>query len=298
MQFHHDGLTLWYGTEDAPAPQGKDISRDEAYLTVGVRPSNPSNRVVVQYRIDNGVVQSFSAHAVQPKCAQETTDTPQYFKGKFLNLWKGERVEYRVTLYCAGRQVPDIQSAQNFTGSFRLEDLSASTFRCGLQSFEQVASPSPEADRFLVNLQYLARVTVQLQKPPEVIGKTPEGLKINWYLKGGSLAGSKLNAVIRAEGGDWMTLRQDGIGILGIHATLETPDGALISTQYSGIFELGKDGYQNFLNQTWPDFPSIKATPRFLTEHPRYQWLNRLQCIGLGEVRMSELLVVYDLYAF
>ena len=35
-------------------------------------------------------------------------------------------------------------------------------------------------------------------------------------------------------GGDWLTLRSDGVGILDVRATLEADDGALIYTSYSG----------------------------------------------------------------
>jgi hypothetical protein len=146
-------------------------------------------------------------------------------------------------------------------------------------------------------LDFLANVNVPLNKTPEIIGVTPEGLKADFFLIGGSVSGPKLNAKVLPEGGDWMTLRPDGIGVLGVRATLETPEGGLIYASYSGVFELGEDGYQNFLNKKWPPQPLLRTAPKFLTAHPNYLWLNRLQCIGIGHVNMAELVVNYDLYA-
>ena len=37
--------------------------------------------------------------------------------------------------------------------------------------------------------------------------------------------------------------------------------------------------------------------PRYLTAYPDYQWLNRLQCLGIGEFDVQNLKVSYDLYA-
>lgn len=136
-----------------------------------------------------------------------------------------------------------------------------------------------------------------LNTRPEVIGVTPAGLKVDWFITGGTVAGPKLNARVRAEGGDWMTIRTDGIGVLGIRATLETSDGALIYTTYSGVFDLGEDGYQNFLEKRWPSTPPVRSAPMFLTAHPKYAWRNRLQCLGVGVVYMDRLLVYAPLEA-
>ncbi len=40
-----------------------------------------------------------------------------------------------------------------------------------------------------------------------------------------------------------------------------------------------------------------RVVPRFLTAHPDYLWLNRLQCIGVGQVNLESLEVAYDVYA-
>jgi hypothetical protein len=287
MKFNREGLSLWYGTEDAPAPEDVEVVCHGISVTIGVSPLSQSNTVTIRYRINRGIVQTIPAilvrtdHAIFPA-----------FRG-------GEQVEYLPILSCGGRQVPDVSVMNSFPSSFRLEVRSHAQNQDMQCSEESLHSPSVslQQKRFSLNLDYLCTVTARLKSEPEIIGETPEGLKVNWYMSGGVAVGPKLNAIIRPEGGDWMTIRPDGIGILGIHATLETQDGALIYTTYSGVFELGEEGYQNFRHKKWPQAPLMRSTPRFLTEHPNYKWLNRLQCVGIGEVRMSEFLVIYDLYS-
>jgi hypothetical protein len=36
------------------------------------------------------------------------------------------------------------------------------------------------------------------------------------------------------------------------------------------------------------------VVPRFQTANPDYQWLNRLQCVGIGEVNLESLGISYD----
>ncbi len=66
---------------------------------------------------------------------------------------------------------------------------------------------------------------------------------------------------------------------------------------YSGVIELGEDGYQKFLANDIPKRVRVWTTPRFLAADPTYKWLNRLQCVSIGEVSIEELTYVYDVYA-
>jgi hypothetical protein len=59
MNLTHEGLTLWYGTPDAPGPfEGEVMRRVGVSLVLGVHPSNPTNSISVRYRVDKGIVQS------------------------------------------------------------------------------------------------------------------------------------------------------------------------------------------------------------------------------------------------
>jgi hypothetical protein len=80
-----------------------------------------------------------------------------------------------------------------------------------------------------------------------VIGPVPEGIRVNVYATGGEVQGPELHGKLRPVGGDWLLERQDGIGMLDVRATIESHDGALIYITYTGVIDLGEDGYQQFL---------------------------------------------------
>ena len=132
---------------------------------------------------------------------------------------------------------------------------------------------------------------------PEVIGPLAEGLRINVYVTGGEVTGPKVRGRLRTVGGDWLSLRPDGIGLLDVRITIESHDGALIYMTYGGVADLGEDGYQRFLAGNPPARVPLRIAPRCYTGHPEYLWLNRLQCVGVGEVDIQQLRVSYDIYA-
>jgi len=149
---------------------------------------------------------------------------------------------------------------------------------------------------FVYSLEHIFSYTVTLN-PPERIGPVPEGIKVNLYVTGGKVEGPKVNGKLLPVGGDWLTIRSDGVGIIDVRSTIETHDAALIYTAYSGVMDLGKDGYQKVLQQDVPAVIDLHITPRYFTAHPEYQWLNRIQCVGIGQAEMGNLKVSYDIYS-
>jgi hypothetical protein len=133
--------------------------------------------------------------------------------------------------------------------------------------------------------------------PPEVVGPVPEGIRVNFYVTAGEVAGPKMRGRLRTVGGDWLLLRADGIGLLDVRATMELDDGALIYTTYGGVVDLGTDGYDLFLKGILPPRPELRIVPRYHTSHPEYLWLNRLQCVGVGVFDVAQSKVSYDVYA-
>lgn len=130
------------------------------------------------------------------------------------------------------------------------------------------------------------------------MGPIPEGLRVNVYVIGGEVSGPKLGGKLRPVGGDWLTIRSDGIGILDVRITIETPDGAFIYAVYSGVADLYQGSYQRFFQGQLPaSGMPIHTAPRFYSAHPDYRWLNRLQCVGIGQAFLERAEVVYDVYA-
>lgn len=132
----------------------------------------------------------------------------------------------------------------------------------------------------------------------DVIGPVAEGIRVNFRVTSGEISGPKLQGKLRPTGGDWLTLRTDGVGILDVRVTFETDDGALIGASYTGVADLGEDGHPRFLaGESPPSGLPLRVVPRFQTSHPAYTWLNRLQCLGIGEAFLERGEVRYDVYA-
>jgi hypothetical protein len=146
-------------------------------------------------------------------------------------------------------------------------------------------------------LEYIFSYSAQVRLPPEVIGPTPDGIRANFYIVGGEVDGPKVKGKFAPVGADWMLVRRDGVAILDVRATMETNDGALIYLPYSGVLDLGPGGYDGFLSGNLPQRAALRGVPRFLTSHPNYLWLNRLQCLNVGDVDLATGFVRYDVYA-
>jgi hypothetical protein len=146
-------------------------------------------------------------------------------------------------------------------------------------------------------LEHILSYTGALAGRPEIIGPVPEGVRVNFYTTGGEMTAGKVRGKVRPVGGDWMTVRRDGVATLDIRQTFETHDGALILVTCPGVIDLGEDGYDEFLRGELPSAAQIRTSPRFLTSHPEYLWLNRLQCFGVGEYVAAANAASYDVYA-
>src|SRR5262249_10829167 len=155
---------------------------------------------------------------------------------------------------------------------------------------------APAGDSSKVKLEYICSYWATLA-PPEIIGPVPEGIRVNFYVTAGEVSGPGIKGRLRPVGGDWLTLRTDGVGVLDVRATLELENGALIYTTYGGTLDLGPDGYNQFAKGVLPPHVELRIVPHYFTSHPDYLWLNRLQCVGVGGFDRDTLKVDYDIYA-
>ncbi len=150
---------------------------------------------------------------------------------------------------------------------------------------------------FDYSMEHIFSYKATLRSPPENIGPTPEGLRMNVYVTGGTVEGPRVRGKILPVGADWLIVREDGVIILNVRATFETHDGALLYLAYTGVGEAGEDGYQRFLEGNQPKTFPIRAVPRIITSHPDYLWLNRLQCVNIGIGDLENWFAAYDVYA-
>src|SRR5436190_23471799 len=99
-------MSLWYGTEDAPAPDPTvftdERGRSNVTLTVGVRPLNATNSVSVYYRVNGGSVAKVAAVLVRTDVRKGS----QYFAARLPAFAAGDSVEYAAAGTCRGKQIP------------------------------------------------------------------------------------------------------------------------------------------------------------------------------------------------
>jgi len=141
---------------------------------------------------------------------------------------------------------------------------------------------------------FLGSLTATLRK--EVVGVTPDGLRINWHVTKGSFVGPDFEAVVLPGAADWMRIRRDGVAIVSVQACFETKTGVRVYGSYSGIFDLGPDGFARAQRDEFDELPPVIVTPTYATAAPEMEWMNRAQCVGVGRVDMNAVRVEFDVY--
>jgi hypothetical protein len=244
--------------------------------------------VAVRYRVDGRGVETVSA----PLVATDFTRRTQYFRARFPTFWSGETVEYLPVVSSEGRRAPDPETAHTFPSSFMLSATSPVS-PVDRAPISRPTSPAAYAPR----LEHVVHVRVPLAREPELIGETPAGFVINWAPASGTLDGPAFRATVIVGGKHQTIVRPDGVGLLSVSVTARTHDGALIALDYSGTVDYGQDWAARLADGRWPAVLPVRTFIRLLTSHPTYRWLNRLDCLGVGEVRPPERLYTYDMYA-
>src|SRR5262249_5012010 len=116
VRFEHEGMSLWYGTSDAPAPGETVPAGAEVTITVAVLPADASNRIELLYRTNQGPKEAVAARWLRNDVAGKT----QYFRAQFPAIRAGDSVEYIAICRCAGRQTPSPEETKQFASSFRV----------------------------------------------------------------------------------------------------------------------------------------------------------------------------------
>jgi hypothetical protein len=99
----------------------------------------------------------------------------------------------------------------------------------------------------------------------------PMGTRIVAEVTDVTLVGDRVNAtLVSPAAADWLTMGPDrSYGTLDVRVTLRTDDGEIVHVEYSGRIDLttGK----------------AVSAPLFQTGAEQYDWLNRIQAIGVGQ---------------
>lgn len=283
------GVTPLLERDDLPLPTGVLSPGTAPVVAVATALRHPSDAVLVQTRRDGGPA-TFLQAVPEGTLGREGQ---QWYQVALPAVAEGQRVDYRIELIRAGQQLATLPSDGSWlTMTGRPEPVAAPARQVGANS---ARSPSSAAGPlWAFDVTFFATLTAQLR--PVVIGATPEGYRINFMIESGHVVGPRIDAVLRPEGGDWICIRPDGIGMVDLRCTYQTADGALIYDRAGGVFDLGADGYVKVtagqFSGTHPYYPALTYT----TAHPDWTWLNRCQAFGIGRVAVADLRVECDIY--
>jgi Protein of unknown function (DUF3237) len=274
--------------EGAPCPQGQILAGWPAALDVVAEPPHPANRVEAQVRQGNGAVR------VLLLAARSGTGALQRFMGSLPQLAPGQAVDYRLALSRAGQLLSTWPADGSWLPVVGSAVVGSPTDGACPPATASATNAVPDRPRWAYELDFFAALTVDLRA--EVLGPSPEGYRINFFVKQGTVKGPRIDAEVLPEGGDWMCIRSDGIGMVDISITYKTTDGALIMERAGGVFDLGPNGYAKVAEGNFTGSPPFYATPTWQTAHPEWSWLNRCQGFGVGRVVLELLQVRCDIY--
>ena len=116
MYSEHDGITLWYGTADAPAPAETVPAGRPVSVTIAVRPVDSSNRIELRYRVNDAPETNLLATWLRT----DPRTGAQFFRATLPAFQPGDTVHYAVICRRAGRQVPSASDLDSSVCSFRV----------------------------------------------------------------------------------------------------------------------------------------------------------------------------------
>ena len=259
-------------------------------MTVAIPPPNPSNVLTLRYRVDQGLVRTARGYRVLTDLHRGI----EYHRVTFPDLPAGERVSYVAVASCArgaARPIPRRlrRSPPHFSWSLRLF---LPRWRTGFH---------PSANR--IERRPTSSTWHDTRSAPRARNRGRHSRRIhvvNWFW-------SPMRALSLASRPARRCVRTAATGLRN-HPTRRhrrderTRDrrnggGRDALCQLPGLLRLRRGRLPEFSRRAVAGHRATRTAPRIETAHPEYLWLNRLQCVGIGEVRMKELIYSYDLYA-
>jgi len=124
------------------------------------------------------------------------------------------------------------------------------------------------------------------QVPPlYVVGQTPNAFRRVGVITGGVFEGERLSGEVLSGGNDWQDVRKDNCVKLDVRLLLKTTDGALIVMTYH-VLRHGPPAVMQALDRGETVDPAsyyFRLSGLFETAVPKYDWLNRVIAIGIGD---------------
>lgn len=127
--------------------------------------------------------------------------------------------------------------------------------------------------------------------PPHDLGATPLGTRRIVPVTGGSFSGERLRGmVIPNAAADWIIVRNNKSVLLDVRLTLKTVDDALIFMSYRGIRHSTPEVAERLArgDAVDPGEYYFRTTPVLETGSNKYEWLNNIICVAVGERLQGE----------
>lgn len=134
--------------------------------------------------------------------------------------------------------------------------------------------------------EFLFHLALTIEPTPQPIGAVPRGTRRITVIKGGVCDGPRIKGtVVPGANAAWVLVGADGTVRLEARVTLRTDDGAWIYMHYPGIGHGSPEVMQrvNTGRAAEPGSYYFRTVAQFETAAPRYDWLNRVFAVGVGE---------------
>ncbi len=122
-------------------------------------------------------------------------------------------------------------------------------------------------------------------------------MRVDFIVKDGTVVGDAIRGKVTDGSSDHLIVRPDGMGVIRIRAAFALEDGGVLDVESGGYVDFGTDGYQRARAHNLPDCSPLVVSPLISTRHPKYRWLSRVQCIGVGQTHLDVGQASYHVYA-
>ncbi len=131
--------------------------------------------------------------------------------------------------------------------------------------------------------RFLAEAALDFDPDHYRIGPAPDEVVFYYAIAWSTFEGPDLHlSAVSKCGGEWCTMRGDGVMSLKSKHVLRTQAGDLVYTTFFGTYDVGEDGYVDALDDSLSSTARAALTVRFYTGAKEYRWLNRAQFMGVG----------------
>jgi hypothetical protein len=133
--------------------------------------------------------------------------------------------------------------------------------------------------------RHLFTITIELH-PIYDLGPTPLGHRRIVPVSGGKFQGERLRGdILPHAGSDLLITRADGAFQQDVRLALRTDDDALILMTYRGVRHSSPEVAARIAQgeAVSPTDYYLRTVPFFETAAPKYDWLNRIVAVGVGE---------------